>query len=70
MVVVVPTVPRSNLIAMGTSHMVRSQMRVDDNFMNIFTMNSNEICIRYNQSQAHPMNLLPFRMMKMQSRKD
>ena len=48
MVVVVPTVRRSNLTAMGTSHMVRSQMRVDDNFMNIFTMNSNEICIRYN----------------------
>ena len=64
MVVVVPTVPCSNLIAMGTSQMVRSQMRGDDNFMNIFTMDSNEICIRYNQSQAHPMNLFPFCMMK------
>ena len=64
MVVVVPTVRRSNLTAMGTSHMVKSEMRVDDNFMNIFTMNSNEICIRYNQSQAHPINLFLFCMMK------
>ena len=51
-------------------HMVTSEMTADDNFMNIGTLDSNEICIPYNKNQAHPMNLLPFRMMKMQSRKD
>ena len=63
-------VRRYNLTAMRPSHMVTSEVRTDDNFMNIGTLDSNEICIPYNENQAHPMNLLPFRMMKMQSRKD
>ena len=50
--------------------MVTSEMTADGNFMNIGTLDSNEICILYNKNQAHPMNLLSFRMIKMQSRKD
>ena len=60
----------TDLIAMRPSHMVISEVRADDNFMNIGALDSNEICMRYKKNQAHPMNLLPFRMMKMQSRKD
>ena len=50
--------------------MVTSEVRAVDNFMNIGALDSNEICIRYKKNQTHPMNLLPFRMMKIQSRKD
>ena len=60
----------TDLIAMRPWHVVTSEVRADDNFMNIGALDSNEICMRYKKNQAHPMNLPPFRIMKIQSRKD